>query len=341
MNHKLPTKLAIFLLPLLVAAACGGDTEIDASLTGPDLGDPGLASQLPDDDLALSSGSSQLFQVEGVDVDTRSSAVERPEVASQVEFSGMLIDEGDGPVFCVGGVLESLPPQCSGVTVNGLEVGDWAQVESGVAFGNRTVVVSWPPNDDNRVELVSDRDFEQPDFDDTEFPVPDMCENLDFNQTVDVEVLSNWADSNSDKAGIAYFSRDLFELEAALEEELGTELSEEELFATESESVNSIGIGVLQVIEGEVEAAREELTAGDLIPCIEQVQFSADQLQAAQDQLQSVQQEAFIVGSAAGTVNNRVSVTVAVADLETVRAVAGVVDDPAILDLSASGIIVG
>ncbi len=325
-------KFVALSVMFLGLAACGGDTSVDAT-------------DLPVDDAAVdpaqSGASSQLFQVEGVDVDPASSAVERPEVASQVEFSGTLIDSGEGFEFCVGVVLESLPPQCSGFIVQGLESSGWAHVEGGVAFGERTVVVSWPPNSDNAVQLVSDRLFEQPVVDpSTPFPLPDMCEGLDWQETVDIEVLSNWADQNSDKAGLAYFSRDVVALETELEVELGTELSEEELLATESELVNQVGIGVLQVVEGEAEAAREELADGDLVPCIEEVQFSASELRAAQDQLDEIQGEAFITGSSSGAVDNRLNVIVAVADLQTVRLVADQFEDRSILRMNAAGVIV-
>lgn len=37
-----------------------------------------------------------------------------------------MLDEGEGPVFCVGGVQESLPPQCGGPKIRGW---DWAGLE--------------------------------------------------------------------------------------------------------------------------------------------------------------------------------------------------------------------
>jgi len=40
---------------------------------------------------------------------------------------GTVLDDGDGPELCLGGVAESLPPQCGGPKVVGW---DWADVEA-------------------------------------------------------------------------------------------------------------------------------------------------------------------------------------------------------------------
>jgi hypothetical protein len=71
----------------------------------------------------------------------------------------MVLDDGDGPELCLGGVAESYPPQCGGPIVDGLQMGDWAETVDGVSFGERTVDVSWPPVDDH-VTLLAERDYE-------------------------------------------------------------------------------------------------------------------------------------------------------------------------------------
>jgi hypothetical protein len=47
--------------------------------------------------------------------------------APPTQFAGnvFVIDDGNGPVVCAGGVMESLPPQCGGPALDGL---DWADV---------------------------------------------------------------------------------------------------------------------------------------------------------------------------------------------------------------------
>lgn len=42
------------------------------------------------------------------------------------EGGGLVLDEGDGPVLCVGGVNDSLPPQCGGPKIQGW---DWAGLQ--------------------------------------------------------------------------------------------------------------------------------------------------------------------------------------------------------------------
>lgn len=339
MNIRFLSKKAVFLVCVVAFAACA-DGEPSVSVTEPSEDDvAGVSSEGSDSDSSEDT-SFGLLELEGVEVVASSSVVEHPEVASQVEFSGMLIDSGDGFVICVGGVQLSLPPQCGGFVVLGLENSGWAEEVNGVAFGERTVVVSWPPQG-NEVELLSEREIEERVFDDSDsFPLPAICEGLDWQQTVDIEVLSTWADQNSDVAALAYFSRDLGELEDALEQELGQPLTEDDLFNTESELVNQLGIGVLQVVEGEAERARAELVEGGQVACIEEVEFSMDELLAAQDKLSDLEGEVFITGSGAGTVDNRLSVSVAVADRETIKTIAALFEDPSILRINASGIIV-
>ena len=47
---------------------------------------------------------------------------------------GLVLDDGDGPVLCLGPVLESLPPQCGGPQLVGW---DWADVEASRRAGVR------------------------------------------------------------------------------------------------------------------------------------------------------------------------------------------------------------
>jgi hypothetical protein len=58
------------------------------------------------------------------------------------ETNGFVLDDGSGPVLCVGGVMESFPPQCDGIPMIGW---DWDRVEGGesaqgVSWGSFTVI---------------------------------------------------------------------------------------------------------------------------------------------------------------------------------------------------------
>jgi hypothetical protein len=62
--------------------------------------------------------------------------------AQLLEGNEMVLDDGSGPKLCVGGVADSLPPQCSGVPLAGW---DWDTVEgeesaSGATWGDYHVV---------------------------------------------------------------------------------------------------------------------------------------------------------------------------------------------------------
>ena len=57
-----------------------------------------------------------------------------PDAPPVVRGIGMVLDDGDGPVLCLGPVLESLPPQCGGPELVGWE---WAGVEAARRAGVR------------------------------------------------------------------------------------------------------------------------------------------------------------------------------------------------------------
>jgi hypothetical protein len=65
-----------------------------------------------------------------------------PDPEQLYEFDGMVVDDADGPELCVGGVAESLPPQCGGLPLAGW---DWRTVEGeeramGATWGTYHVV---------------------------------------------------------------------------------------------------------------------------------------------------------------------------------------------------------
>jgi hypothetical protein len=56
-----------------------------------------------------------------------------------------VLDDGDGPVMCLGGMADSLPPQCDGPDVAGWDWGDHPEAESadGARWGEFVLVGDW------------------------------------------------------------------------------------------------------------------------------------------------------------------------------------------------------
>ncbi len=65
--------------------------------------------------------------------------------AGPVRAIATVLDEGDGPMLCLGGVAMSLPPQCSGPAVVGWDWAEHPEAESasGVTWGEFTMVGTW------------------------------------------------------------------------------------------------------------------------------------------------------------------------------------------------------
>ena len=98
-------------------------------------------------------------------------------------------------------------------------------------------------------------------------------------------------------------------------------------------------IGVLR-ITGDRDAIAAELSDGDTMPCLIEVDYSTTQLRALQEDLnQLFGTDVYLESTGSGNAANRVSVTVSVADLQTVRQVVAVADDPGMLRISGSGLI--
>ena len=91
--------------------------------------------------------------------------------AQLLEGSGTVLDDGSGPQLCLGGVAESLPPQCGGIPLAGW---DWGAVEgeesaAGTTWGDFQVVGTYDgevftvtdagPFDPAAVSDGGDRDF--------------------------------------------------------------------------------------------------------------------------------------------------------------------------------------
>lgn len=103
--------------------------------------------------------------------DQTTAPVERPTTvpAASGPVLGLatVLDDGDGAELCLGGVAESLPPQCGGPSIIGW---DWADHEgdfeeaSGVRWGDFAVTGTFDGTSITPTEVVPFEEFEAPDW---------------------------------------------------------------------------------------------------------------------------------------------------------------------------------
>jgi hypothetical protein len=246
-----------------------------------------------------------VYDVDGVEVVTPTLLAELPERAARVRFVTTIIDSGDGPELCLGGVMESLPPQCSGPVAEGLNMDGWSEEASGVRWGEQTVVVTWPPVEGAvRVESQSDAVFPSIEYPPGELPA--VCEGTDTG--AGAAAINDYANSLGDANGGLYVAND--------------------------------GTLVLQVV-GDPEPHREALAAQGGACVIEVARSEAEQ-RRIQDSLapllrdvpELVQNYAISTGP-----DGRVEVYAPVADASLARKIASLMDDPTWIRIVGRGIL--
>jgi hypothetical protein len=247
-----------------------------------------------------------VYEVEGVEVVTPTRLGELPERATQVEFVVTVIDSGDGPELCVGGVATSLPPQCSGPVAAGLDMEGWSDEMNGVRWGDRSVVVTWPPID-GIVNVVSDSPII---VWEVVFPpneLPTECRDVAI--AAGVGVINDYASSLGARNGGLYLASD--------------------------------GTLVLQVVDDPAPHRAALAESGGA--CVVEVSHSEAEQRSIQDALTRLLADdvpelasSFAIGTGAG---GRVEVYVPVADAATARAIASLVDDPTAIRVVGSGIL--
>ena len=254
----------------------------------------------------LAEPEARRFEIDGAVVWARTASDRLPERATVVRFTEMLIDSGDGLELCLSGVDDSLPPQCGGPVVDGLDPAGWTETLGGVTWGTRSVTVEWPAVD-GRLTLLSDEPalpFERL-GDERPEGLPADCEAI--TTPVDQETIGAFAAENPDRVAITRAVN------------LGTEV-------------------VLQVPVEHLEAVRTELSVGGAEPCLEAVEHSRAELTAAQDRLFAAglySEEGPVLGSGSGNSLNRLDVTLSVADRATIDMVIDAVDEPGILHITS------
>lgn len=310
-DHRTPrTTIALLLAPVVALAltACGSDPTTAADA-------PSGTADTP----SMQDGEIQTYEVDGATVHVRSTMDELPRQATTVAFTGTLIDDGNGLELCLGGVAESLPPQCSGPVVQGLDPTGWTETTGGVTWGNRTVVVAWPPSgadaeNPGTLTLIDDHEpLPLEPVNDTDFSTP-PAECADMTRSAEADAMSEYANANPDRTGTVWV-------------------------------VDNGRVAVLPVLEEHMDEVRAELTdrlGDDAEPCLVPIAHTSAELRAAQDQLHEALgfgPPAWVAGSGSGNKDNVLMVDLAVADRATVEAITALYDDPSLLHIYSTGVL--
>lgn len=240
-------------------------------------------------------GSLRVFDVDGVEVVIATKAKDGvgdlPLRVEMVEFTGMIIDSGSGPTICMGGVEESLPPQCGGPIADGLEMGDWAEEAQGVRWGDRTVVVSWPAVE-GHVRLLDESEAQ---FREYKFPptqLPEVCAGID--NYVSIEEIRAYEQTLDDVSGDVYLAND--------------------------------GTLVLQVV-GDPQVHRDALASAGRQACVIEVPRNKAEQSRVHEAVASGLTGHFGGWSVSTGAGGRIDIGLAVVDRETVEIIAALVDD--------------
>jgi len=286
--------LLIVSLAVLAAACTSSSTDVPPPTTSTTLAGVTTTSSATVSTTAIvAERSVRTFDVGDVEVITVTETPELPNRATKIEVTMTLIDSGDGPKLCSGSVQDSLPPQCGGPIVDGLDMSGWTEEAQGVRWGERTVVVTWPPVDDH-IQLISDTEPEYPEYVYPPGELPAECVGIDAY--VSPQEINDYARRLGEPSGGVYLTND--------------------------------GVIVLQVTD-DPQPHRNALAVGSREACVIEVDLSETEQRAIHDQLYPGLTDVIPGGSVSSTgPGGKVEVGVPVADRETVEAIAALVDNP-------------
>lgn len=255
--------------------------------------------------LAGQAPTIQVYEVDGIEVVTPTRLDELPERATHVEFTTIVIDSGAGPELCIGGVNDSLPPQCSGPLAADLDMAGWSEELNSVRWGDRVVVVTWPPVD-GVVEVLGQSDVVIWEAEHPPGELPAECANVET--AAGAGPINEYARSLGDRNGGLYIAND--------------------------------GTLVLQVVGDP--APHREAMAEFGGACVVEVPRSEAEQRSIQDDivplLANVPELAGIYAASPGP-GGRVVVQVPVADRKMAQAIANLVDDPTAIRIVGMGIL--
>ncbi|MCJ7780219.1 MAG: hypothetical protein MUQ27_05290 [Acidimicrobiia bacterium] len=251
----------------------------------------------------LTDRTVRVFDIDGLEVVTITELGELPNRAEKVEFTATIIDSGSGPMLCTGGVADSLPPQCDGPIADGLDLSGWTEEARGVRWGDRTVVVTWPPVD-GHVQLLEDTEPQHAEFVYPPRELPAECAGIE--SFVGPGEINEYARRLGDRNGDVYLTNG--------------------------------GVIVLQVV-GDPQAHRDALASDGREACVVAVSLSAAEQRSILDGI--VPHLADLVGafSASTGPGGRVEINVPVADYQTAEAIANLVDDRTAIRVVGIGVL--
>ena len=201
--------------------------------------------------------------------------------------------------------LDSLPPQCSGVIADGLDMDGWSEESQGVRWGQRSVTVTWPPVN-GVVEVIDDSEYAPPNLEPPTDALPAECQGNE--RSAGSQTINDYARSLGASNGGLYVTND--------------------------------GALVLQVV-GDPEPHREALAeAGGA--CVIEVTRSEAELLAIQDAVHSLLRDIpELVGtySSSTGARGRLDLHLPVVDRTTARAIAALVDDPTAIRIIGMGVL--
>jgi hypothetical protein len=232
--------------------------------------------------------------VDGIEVAVHTYGATLPDRATEAEFPATVIDDGEGAVLCMWTVNASLPPSCDGPVIDDMELGEWAEEEQGVRWGERNVIVTWPPVD-GRVELVSHAPFAAAEVDYPHNDRPAECDGI--NAFVDRGAIGDYSEGLGPRSGGLYVTND--------------------------------DVLVLQVTDDPA-PHRAALADGDRQACVVQVAHTEIERNRIRFDLEPMLEAiiAYVTISSSGTAG-RLEVHVPVADVATVGAIDELADEPA------------
>ena len=254
----------------------------------------------PEEGLAM-----RVYEVDGIEVVTPSVLNDLPEQATRVEFHTAVIDSGNGPELCIGGVLDSLPPQCSGPVAAGLDMDGWSEEANGVRWGERSVLVTWPPVD-GVVEVVAASEYASPNLGYPPGDLPEECAGIELR--AGAGPVNEYARTLGDRNGDLYMTND--------------------------------GTLVLQVVDDPVPHREALAELGGA--CVIEVGRSGTEQRAIQDALHPLLRdipELLSTYSSSTGPGGRVDLYLPVADRATARAIAALVADPTAIRIIGMGIL--
>lgn len=160
----------------------------------------------------------------GADAQAQLAGLPMPSAADPLMAIGLVLDDGE-PILCLGPVMESAPPQCSGPALAGF---DWAQLEHVEMEGVRWAQVAMPVTYDAEAQTVAQAgellDLAAITMPAIEYPAGELDEATIAAVQADLETLERpdvWGSVGMDGLVVLSVTYDDGSMQAALDEIYG------------------------------------------------------------------------------------------------------------------------